>query len=199
MARRTFFSFHYERDVQRAHVVRNSWVTKPNRMEAGFFDSSVFEATKRTGDQALKRFLDGGLVNCSVTAVLIGNQTAWRRWVRYEILRSFVEGKGVLGIYINSLKNFYGTQDYPGPNPFELLGFEIHSQMLSFKELGRNGWEWVRSTDIPGMPLSDVRYNLRGMANATFAQIFSTYDWVHEDGYTNLGNWVEDAATTAGR
>jgi hypothetical protein len=28
MARRVFFSFHYERDAQRASVVRNSWVTK---------------------------------------------------------------------------------------------------------------------------------------------------------------------------
>lgn len=26
VARRVFFSFHYERDAQRAHVVRNSWV-----------------------------------------------------------------------------------------------------------------------------------------------------------------------------
>jgi hypothetical protein len=94
MARRVFFPFHYAKDVQRAHVVRNSWVTKPDREEAGFFDSSVFEASKRNGDAALKRFLDEGLKGSSVTAVLFGADTVWRRWVRYEILRSFLEGKG---------------------------------------------------------------------------------------------------------
>ena len=38
MARRVFFSFHYERDHWRANVVRNSWVTK-DRESAGFFDA----------------------------------------------------------------------------------------------------------------------------------------------------------------
>ena len=66
MVRRVFFSFHYERDVQRAHVVRNSWVTKPDREEAGFFDSSVFEGKKKTSDDALKRFLNEGLRGSSV-------------------------------------------------------------------------------------------------------------------------------------
>src|SRR2546426_43847 len=106
MARRVFFSFHYEPDVQRAHVVRNSWVTKPDRESAGFFDSSVFESRQRTGDDVLKRFLIDGLVNCSVTCVLAGAETAWRRWVRFELLRSFVEGKGILEIAIHSIAHW---------------------------------------------------------------------------------------------
>lgn len=59
MARRVFFSFHYAKDVQRAQVVRNSWVTKPDREDAAFFDSSVFEASKRNGEAALKREFAG--------------------------------------------------------------------------------------------------------------------------------------------
>jgi len=64
MAYRTFFSFHYKPDVTRAWVVRNSWVTKVaqgEREDAGFFDSSVFEASQREGDDNLKRFLREGL------------------------------------------------------------------------------------------------------------------------------------------
>jgi len=34
MARKVFFSFHYERDIWRASIVRNSWVTKPDREAA---------------------------------------------------------------------------------------------------------------------------------------------------------------------
>jgi len=89
MERRTFFSFHYKPDVTRAQVVRNSWRTKPNRESAGFFDSSVFESKKRTGDDVLKRFLTDALKNTSVTCVLFGAETYLRKWVRYEIVRSF--------------------------------------------------------------------------------------------------------------
>ena len=43
MARRVFFSFHYDRDVWRASVVRNSWKLKPDREAAGFFDAGIWE------------------------------------------------------------------------------------------------------------------------------------------------------------
>ncbi|KKL85384.1 hypothetical protein LCGC14_1955320 [marine sediment metagenome] len=36
MVRRVFFSFHYEGDIWRSNVVRNSWVTK-DRETAGFW------------------------------------------------------------------------------------------------------------------------------------------------------------------
>ena len=117
MARRTFFSFHYQRDVHRAHIVRKSWVTKPDREDAGFFDSSVFESKQRTSDDALKRFLNEGLIGSSVTCVLIGNETAWRRWVRYEVLRSFAEGKGLFGIYIHSISRFNEGSDIQVADP----------------------------------------------------------------------------------
>ena len=77
MARRTFFSFHYKPDVTRAWVVRNSWVTKVaqgDRDDAGFFDSSVFEASQRESDDSLKRFLREGLNNTTVTCILVGRK-----------------------------------------------------------------------------------------------------------------------------
>ena len=32
-----------------------------------------------------------------------------------------------------------------------------------------------------------------------FSSMYATYDWVDNDGYTNLASWVEAAAKTAGR
>src|ERR1700722_2673462 len=99
VARRTFFSFHYKPDVTRAWVVRNSWVTKVaqgDRDDAGFFDSSVFEAAQRETDEVLKRFLRQGRENTTVTCVLVGSETTVRRWVRYEIFQSFIRGNGLL-------------------------------------------------------------------------------------------------------
>jgi hypothetical protein len=52
-----------------------------------------------------------------VTAVLIGAETASRRWVRYEIERSVALGKGLLGIYIHNLKDRHGYTDVQGANP----------------------------------------------------------------------------------
>lgn len=197
MARRVFFSFHYQEDVQRAQVVRNSWVTKPERDDAGFFDASVFESRQRTSDDALKRFLREGLSGSSVTCVLTGSQTASRRWVRYELLRSFVDGRGLMGVSIHGIRNLRQQQAFPGANPFAQLGGEVRNGTLYFKE--HDGTKWVWARDITSMSLHDVAYDLRGRTNFTFDAVFPTYDWVSNQGYANLGVWVASAATAAGR
>ena len=116
LARRVFFSFHYERDIWRANVVRNSWVTQ-DREAAGFFDASLWEEAKRKGDEAIKRMIDAALVGTSVTAVLIGKETANRTYVKYEIDKSIDRGNGLLGVRINQIGDRSGITDDPGPNP----------------------------------------------------------------------------------
>lgn len=32
-----------------------------------------------------------------------------------------------------------------------------------------------------------------------FSQIYPTYDYIHDDGYNKLGDWVEEVAKDAGR
>jgi len=118
MARRVFFSFHYDRDIVRVSQVRNSWVTK-GRETAGFWDAASWESVKRGGDAAIKRWIENQLDGTSVTVVLIGAQTATRKYVLYEIERSLELGKGLLGVRIHGLKDFNGQTDYTGPNPFE--------------------------------------------------------------------------------
>ena len=117
MARRVFFSFHYERDVWRAGVVRNSWVTKPDREAAGFWDASLWEEAKKKGPAAIKKMIDDALVGTSVTAVLIGQETASRDYVKYEIDQSIAKGKGLLGVRIEKIKNKSGEVDEAGSNP----------------------------------------------------------------------------------
>jgi hypothetical protein len=197
MARRVFFSFHYQPDVHRAHVVRNSWVTKVDRQEAGFFDASVFESKKRTSDDALKRFLSEGLGGSTVTCVLAGNQTAWRRWVRYELLRSFVDGRGLMCISIHNIANLQRQTVAAGTNPLACLGGEIKNGTLFFKEY--DGSKWVWASDVASMPSKNVVYGLGGHANFTFADLFPTYDWVMSRGYDNLSAWVDSVAKAAGR
>src|SRR6266511_3499420 len=77
VARRTFFSFHYEVDVWRASVARNSAQLKPS-IEVDFIDASLWEKSKLSGDAALQKLIDDALIGTSVTAVLIGSRTPTR-------------------------------------------------------------------------------------------------------------------------
>ena len=126
MARRLFFSFHYERDIWRVQQVRNSWVTHADREDAGYWDAGLWEEAKKKGDAAVHKMIDAGLVGSSVTAVLIGTETANRPYVQYEIEQSFNKGNGLLGIYINGMKDQSGQTDLSAaPNPFANVSVAI--------------------------------------------------------------------------
>lgn len=163
MARRVFFSFHYERDIWRASVVRNSWVTKPDREAAGFWDAAEWEEVKREGEEAVKRWINKNLEGTSVTVVLIGAETATRKWVNYEIRKSYERGNGMLGIYIHNIKDKDGKTNSKGENPFDNFYIEQNGKRIHL------------------------------------SQIYKTYNWVYDDGYNNIGKWIEEAAKQAGR
>lgn len=105
--RKVFFSFKYK-DVSRAMVVRNSWVTQ-GKEAAGFIDSADFEALKRQGDTAIKNWIDKQLNGTSVTVVLVGEKTCDSRWVKYEIEKSIEIGNGLLGIDVSKIKDLQGN------------------------------------------------------------------------------------------
>ncbi len=107
MARQTFFSFKYK-DVSRAMVVRNSWVTQ-GKIAAGFIDAADFEEVKRKGDKAIENWIDKQLEGTSVTVVLVGEKTCNSRWVKYEIDKSIERGNGLLGIDVSKIKDLKGN------------------------------------------------------------------------------------------
>ena len=128
-------------------VARNSWVTQ-GREAAGFIDAAAFETLKKTGDAAIKAWIDSQLNGTSVTVVLVGSGTCNSRWVKYEIEKSEAIGNGLLGIDISKIKDLNGnTTERCGQIP--------------------KGYEF--------------------------------YYWNNNDGYHNLGDWIEKAAKAAGR
>jgi len=104
MARRVFFSFHYDNDINRSMTVRNSWVTQ-GKEAAGFVDKAEFEQTKRKGNQAVYNWIDKQLEGTSVTVVLLGSETLNRPFVQYEICKSIERGNGVIGVYIHGIRD----------------------------------------------------------------------------------------------
>ncbi len=140
MARRVFFSFHYRRDLWRVNVVRNSGVVE-GVSAAGFHDASLWEETKKQGDSAVKRLIDSGLEGTAVTVVLIGAETASRKYVSYEIEQSVARRNGILGIRIDNIKDQFGMTDIEGPIPSALL--RIGAPVYRW-EYGRLG-QWVEA------------------------------------------------------
>ena len=140
MARKVFFSFHYERDIWRVNVVRNSGAIE-GVSAAGFHDASLWEETKRQGDTAVKKLIDHGLSGTTVTIVLIGAETAGRKYVSYEIEQSIARGNGILGIRINAIKDQYGRIDKPGLLPAALTNAGAPVYSWEYGKLG----EWVET------------------------------------------------------
>ena len=126
MARRAFFSFHYDRDVWRANQVRKSNVVAGTDT-AGFFDHSEYLEAKKTGDEGIRRMILRHLNNTTVTVVLIGTNTAYRPWVKYEIEQSIARKNGLLGIHIHHLKD----QDQSWPKKARYSALRTRSKRRS--------------------------------------------------------------------
>jgi len=118
MARKIFFSFHYERDAWRAGQVRNCNVVV-GEDKYGFIDAVDWESIKKKGDGAIERWIDDQLKNTSVTAVLAGAETADREWVQHEIVKSWNRGNGIVAIRIHNIKDQDQKTDTPGRNPLD--------------------------------------------------------------------------------
>ncbi|MCD5326782.1 TIR domain-containing protein [Chromobacterium piscinae] len=188
MARRCFFSFHYQDVIDfRANVVRNHNVTKADN--GGFFDASIWEGAKKQGDLALKRLINGGLDRTSVTVVLIGSQTYARRWVRYEIMKSIERGNALLGIHINNIRDRHKNVKALGPNPFDYLGLQISADGCTGTPTVWNGIKWVYYDDLGKISIRQQAVDKRDR-NLQLSTWFSTYDWVEDDGFNNFGKWV---------
>jgi hypothetical protein len=63
--------------------------------------------------------------------VLVGAQTASRKWVIHEIKEAWNTNKGVVGIRIHNLKNHQGEHASRGSNPFDELTLENGKKRLS--------------------------------------------------------------------
>ncbi len=199
MARRVFFGFHYADVISfRANVVRNHNMTKDGIEDAGYWDYSLWEQGKKSGESNIKNMINRGLTNTSVTAILIGEQTYSRRWVRYEIAKSFERGNGLFGIHIHCIpdKNQYLCNQ--GHNPFDFLYFRYRdNSTIDLWEVVNENWQVY--SDLNSISSSNVNYNFNGKREGKFSDFFGTVDWKNNNGYSNFKNWVENVAKHAKR
>jgi hypothetical protein len=194
MARRVYFAFHYQDVIDfRANVVRNHWLTKPAREAAGFFDASLWESARKRGDIAIKRLIHSGLEGTSTTCVLVGSQTYARRWVRYEVMKSFKRGNAILAIHINSIPGKDRQTKALGPDPLRCLGVTFSASGLTATLHQKANGTWGEYNEVDGCAshrIAAVAEQYWGQG-FHFGRLFPTYDWIEDNGYDNFSTWVE--------
>lgn len=127
MARRCFYSFHYLPDNWRASTVRNIGAIEGNKPAT----DNDWETVKKGGDAAIKKWIADQMSGRSCAVVLVGTNTANRKWINHEIIQAWDKGMGVVGIHIHGLKNSDGKVSTKGSNPFGFIGYGNTGKKLS--------------------------------------------------------------------
>ena len=127
MTRRCFYSFHYKPDHARASQVRNIGAVEGNKPAS----DNDWETVTGRGDDAIRKWITDQMYGRGCTVVLVGSNTANRKWINYEIIKSWDDGMGVVGIRIHGLKDFESKTSNIGENPFDYIGYGDSGKKLS--------------------------------------------------------------------
>lgn len=170
--RQVFFSFHYNNDNWRVAQVRNMGVVEDQEI----FSDNSWEKVRLKSDEAIKAWIDNQLSMRSCVVVLIGSETASRKWVQYEIEQGWKRGKGVVGIYIHKLKDKDGCQDEKGRNPF--ADFYVDTTINCI----------IHSST----PIDKNDVNMQYVCRA-YDSIYCTSGYVYNDIKEHVQDWIEEA------
>jgi MTH538 TIR-like domain (DUF1863) len=125
MARRVFYSFHYKPDCWRASKIRNIGTIEGNKPAT----DNEWESVTRGGDTAIERWIKEQMKGRTCAVVLIGESTAGRKWIKHEIVESWKQGLGLLGIHIHNITDQANQQANKGANPF--AEFDLNGKPFS--------------------------------------------------------------------
>ena len=154
MPRRVFFSFHYKKDFWRVNQIRNIGALQRNYP----VQKNAWEKVKRSGHDAIKRWIREQMKGRSCVVVLIGEETYKRKWVLYEIKHGWEQGKGVLGVYIHNLLDQDGKRSRKGENPLE----KVSHKGMPLSELAPTYDPGVSMGLVVRDPFTDIRRRLEG-------------------------------------
>ena len=141
MARRVFFSFHYQRDSIRVSQIRECNSITSHFEESPFIPASAWESIKRQGPAAIKKWIDDQMHYCGVVVVLAGFETASREWVKYELEKAHREKKGIVCIDLAGMRNMLGQVDPSGTNPLRTAVDSQGNSLYSLNKYKTYSWE----------------------------------------------------------
>lgn len=213
--RKAFFSFHFD-DIMRVNNVRNAWkITHPHStLNRSFYDSSLWEARKLVGPEGIKQLIRVGVLRTSVVCVLAGSMTWDRRWVKYEIARAIIDGRGLLTVHLNNINHHQTRGAHPlGLNPLAHMGlaklqpnkhlppqYYLYEMKLVPDGSGSLIEQWSRYGDYTLAVKKPIWLTDPGVDYVMpFSVDSAEYDYEIDRGHRNIGIWIDAAAKLAGR
>lgn len=155
--RQVFYSFHFDNDVMRVQQIRNIGAIEDNKPVS----VNDWEEVKKKGKAGIEKWIDDNMNYRSCVVVLVGEETAERPWVKYEIKKAWNEGKGLLGIYIHNIKCPRNGKCNKGNNPFDQFTFEDGLKLSSVVK--------CHNPD-PRDAYNDIKNNIEAWIEAAIAQ-----------------------------
>ncbi|HMM74860.1 MAG TPA: TIR domain-containing protein [Gammaproteobacteria bacterium] len=139
-----FYSFHYANDALRVQMVRNIGALEGNAPVS----PNAWEEVKRKGPTAIQKWIDDSMNYRRCVIVLVGEQTAGRHWVEYEIKKAWNDKRGLFGIYIHNLACMLTGKCRQGANPFERFKVpdgRLLSQFVPCYDPGQDAYKGISS------------------------------------------------------
>lgn len=127
MARKVFYSFHYVPDCQRAAQIRSIGAIEGNVPAK----DNDWESVTKGGETAIRNWITEQMKGRACCVVLVGSNTAGRKWINHEIIKAWDDKLGVVGIHIHGIKNLAGETSVMGNNPFDGIGYGSTGKKLS--------------------------------------------------------------------
>ena len=146
-----FFSFHYAADYSRVAQIRNLKTARGSQSVCG----NDWEVSKIESEDSIREWIHAQMRNRACTVVLIGDGTANRKWINYEILQSWNKGLGVVGLRIHRIEDAKGFTSRGGENPFHYVfanGSRLSEIVKCYEPQGESSedrFEWIEKN----MPL----------------------------------------------
>lgn len=123
---KTFYSFHYKKDVWRVQQIRNIHMLTDNPP----IKENEWEEVRKSKEKILA-WIDSQIKTSDCVVVLIGSETSYREYVLEEIRIAWQNKKPMLGIYIHNIRDSNAWQSTKGNNPFDQLTINNGQKRLS--------------------------------------------------------------------
>lgn len=99
--RRVFLTFHYE---DRDQVSGFRLMVHNPKVGIDLYDFGLTEAIRSEEDRYIRRAIKAKIAEAEVVMCLVGNGTAWREWVDWEIETGARLGKGLCGVRLKGAR-----------------------------------------------------------------------------------------------
>jgi hypothetical protein len=162
----------------------------------------------------IKELIRSGVLHTSAVCILAGSNTWSRRWVKYEIARAIIDGRGLLTVHLNNIPHHQTKGQHAlGRNPLAHFGvaklqadkrfpprYYLYEMTLVSDAYGRIIEQWAPYGDYT-LPVKKPDWLTDPSPNHVIPLSVDAaeYDYMRDGGHRNIGSWIDRAAKQVGR